>query len=281
MRLGSLSLISAAIGGLLAALVVLFAQPLHSTTATKVLERQSSGTRAFASQTTSTTLTARQVYERDAHGVVAIQASSESPSRGLSALGESRSSPQTDTGSGIVLSTSGLILTNDHVVSGASKITVSFDGASATTRTATVVGESASTDLAVLRVDPSGLSLHPLTLADSSTAEVGDATYAIGNPFGLNWTLTTGVVSALSRQIQSPSGAAISNVIQTDAALNPGNSGGPLINSAGAVIGVNSQIASTASASGGQGSNTGVGFAIPSNTVKAVVQQLDGGARKP
>jgi putative serine protease PepD len=277
MRLKSLSLISAAIGGLLAALVVLFAQPIHSTTRTQVVEGRSSGKAAFAAQATSSTLTARQVYEKDAHGVVSIQASSEGAAGGLSALGQADSSGQTDTGSGIVLNTSGLILTNDHVVSGATKITVAFDGASANTRTATVIGESAANDLALLRVDPAGLDLHPLTLADSNTAEVGDATYAIGNPFGLNWTLTTGVVSALSRQIKSPSGATISNVIQTDAALNPGNSGGPLIDSSGAVIGVNSQIASTTSASGGQGANTGVGFAIPSNTVKAVVQQLDGG----
>ena len=152
---------------------------------------------------------------------------------------------------------------------------MSFDGSSATTRKATVVGTDASADLAVLKVDPSGLELHPLVFADSSQTQIGDGAYAIGNPFGLNWTLTTGVVSALNRQISAPDGATISGVLQTDAALNPGNSGGPLLNSAGEVIGINSQIVSGSST--GQGSDTGVGFAIPSNTVKSAIQKIDGG----
>ena len=270
-------LASAAIGGLTATLVVLLAQPFGtSTTRTETVDPQISGTRSFASETTGA-LTAKQVYEEDAHGVVAIRATSDGggESQSQSLFGGQTSQAQTDTGTGIVFSKTGLIVTNDHVVDGANEITVSFDGSSATTRKATVVGTDASADLAVLKVDPSGLELHPLVFADSSQTQIGDGAYAIGNPFGLNWTLTTGVVSALNRQISAPDGATISGVLQTDAALNPGNSGGPLLNSAGEVIGINSQIVSGSST--GQGSDTGVGFAIPSNTVNSAIQKIDGG----
>ena len=274
-------LASAAIGGLTATLVVLIAQPFgaaSTTTGTQAVTAQTSGSRSFASQTTGT-LTAKQAYEQDARGVVAIRATSEGggESQSQSLFGGQTSQTQTDTGTGIVFSKTGLIVTNDHVVKGASEVPVSFDGSSATTRKATVVGTDESADLAVLKVDPAGIELHPLTFADSSQTHIGDAAYAIGNPFGLNWTLTTGVVSALDRQISAPDGATISGVIQTDAALNPGNSGGPLLNSAGEVIGINSQIVSGSSTSTGQGSDSGVGFAIPSNTVKAVIQKIDGG----
>jgi putative serine protease PepD len=272
-----LPLVSAAIGGLIAALVVLVAGPSATTTTTKVVKTTSSGTAHFASQTTGA-LTAAQIYEEDAHGVVAIRATSEASGEGQaqSFFGGEQSQTQTDTGTGIVFSKTGLIVTNGHVVKGAREITVSFDGSGGTTRKATVVGEDASDDLAVLKVNPEGLELHPLTFADSSQVEIGDAAYAIGNPFGLNWTLTTGVVSALDRQIDAPNGAKINGVIQTDAALNPGNSGGPLINSAGEVIGINSQIVSGSTTSTGEGSDSGVGFAIASNTVKTVIQSIAG-----
>jgi putative serine protease PepD len=279
-----LPILSAAIGGLTATLVVLIAQPFGTTVRTETVTARSSGTTHFAAQTTGA-LTARQIYEQDAHGVVAIRATTkagaeaggEGEEQSRSPFGREQSAEQTDTGTGIVFSKSGLIVTNDHVVKGATEVTVSFDGGSATTRRATVVGEDASADLAVLRVDPSGLELDPLTFADSSQTEIGEAAYAIGNPFGLNWTLTTGVISALDRTITSPNGTAIKGVLQTDAALNPGNSGGPLLNAEGEVVGINSQIVSGSSTSTGQGSDSGVGFAIPSNTVKAVVRQLDGG----
>jgi putative serine protease PepD len=259
-------LISAAIGGLAAALVIVIGHPFSAGTHRQVLA-QPSGATAFASRLTGTSLTPREIYERDAHGVVAIRATTSGASS-QSPFGGEQGGQRADSGSGIVLSTAGLILTNEHVVDGASTITVSLDGQSGRTRQATVVAEDRSIDLALVRISPSGLTLHPLSLADSSTTLVGDPAYAIGNPFGLNWTLTTGVVSAVNRQIESPNQTAIGHVIQTDAALNPGNSGGPLIDSSGAVIGVNSQIASAASTTGGQGGSTGVGFAISSNTVK-------------
>jgi putative serine protease PepD len=176
-------------------------------------------------------------------------------------------------GTGIVIDPS-VILTNNHVVAGAQKITVSLDGETGHMRSASVVGENPSLDLAVLRIDASGLTLHPLRIASSASAEVGDTTYAIGNPFGLNWTLTTGIVSALHREIKAPNGASIDEAIQTDAALNPGNSGGPLIDAAGAVIGVNSQIASTSTSSGGEAGSSGVGFAISSDSVLSYLATL-------
>src|SRR5689334_9737400 len=176
------------------------------------------------------------------------------------------------TGSGFVVSNDGYIVTNAHVIEGANGQIKAKIG-DGKTLDAKLVGEDASTDLALLKVSASGLK--PLQLADSSTVEVGDDAYAIGNPFGLDRTLTVGVVSALQREISSPNGFSIDDVIQTDAAINPGNSGGPLFNAAGHVIGVNSQIESTgSSSSGGQAGNVGIGFAIPSNTVKSVVEQL-------
>ncbi|MGA2320500.1 MAG: trypsin-like peptidase domain-containing protein [Solirubrobacteraceae bacterium] len=268
------SVLAAAAGGLTAALVVLLIHPLGASTREEVLERRA-GSTAFAAQTLATMLTPGQIYQEDALGVVAIRATSGGSG---SALGGEQSRQQSDTGTGIVLNKSGLIVTNEHVVAGAGTITVSFDGHSGTTREASVVGEDGSADLAVLKVDPSGLSLDPLRFADSSTTQVGEAAYAIGNPFGLNWTLTSGVISALDRQIKAPNGAAIAGVIQTDAALNPGNSGGPLINSSGAVIGINSQIVSDSSTAGGGGTDSGLGFAIPSDTVTAVVRRLSSGA---
>ena len=175
------------------------------------------------------------------------------------------------TGSGFVVSSDGYIVTNEHVIDGAGKVQVKV-GTSSKTYDAAIVGADASRDLALLKIDAK--DLPTLSLGDSSTAQVGDATFAIGNPYGLDDTLTTGIVSALQRELQSPNGSTISGAIQTDAALNPGNSGGPLLDSSGKVIGVNAQIAT-----GGNGSdgNVGIGFAIPSNTVKTFIDQAKAG----
>jgi S1-C subfamily serine protease len=220
----------------------------------------SSGTRR---EVASTGLTATQIYQRDSAGVVSIKA--------VTAEGE-------DSGTGIVLDDKGLILTNDHVVAGATSIVAGPGKSSNVTRTATLVGEEANQDLALIRIDPSGLSLKPLNLVSSSSVQVGDAVYAIGNPYGLDETLTRGIVSALGREIAAPNGSKITGAIQTDAALNPGNSGGPLLNEQGEVIGVNSQIASDAARSeGSQPGSTGVGFAIASNTVAQAVKKIEAG----
>jgi S1-C subfamily serine protease len=220
----------------------------------------SSGTRETVA---STALSATQIYKQSSAGVVAIKA--------VTSDGE-------DEGTGIVLNDEGLILTNDHVVAGATSLSVAAHGSSSDTTTAKLVGEEANEDLALIKVDPSGLGLKPLSLASTKNVQVGDSVYAIGNPYGLEETLTRGIVSALNRTISAPDGAKISGAIQTDAALNPGNSGGPLLNDEGRVIGVNSQIASdAASVEGSQPGSTGVGFAISSDTVAQAVKKIEAG----
>ena len=174
------------------------------------------------------------------------------------------------TGSGFLVSDDGRIVTNEHVVDGADRVTVKL-GTRGSEQTARVLAADASKDLALLQVDGGTGGVKPLTLGDSSRVQVGDATYAIGNPYGLDHTFTSGIVSALSRDIQAPDGTPIAGAIQTDAAINPGNSGGALLDGDGTVIGVNSQIASANPSAGGQAGNVGIGFAIPANTVKDFV----------
>ena len=175
--------------------------------------------------------------------------------------------PQEGTGSGFVYDDQGHIVTNNHVIEGADEIEVVL--ADGTYLPAEVVGADAYYDLAVLRVDPAQLRVASLPLgASSDTLRVGQRVLAIGNPFGLDRTLTTGVISALDRIIESDSGLAVGNAIQTDAAINPGNSGGPLLNSRGEVIGVNTSITSPS------GGSVGIGFAVPISTIKRVVPSL-------
>jgi putative serine protease PepD len=210
----------------------------------------------------SANLDARQIYDASKNAVTYIVADT----------------PQGQaTGSGFVVSKDGLIVTNDHVVDGASQVQVKI-GTSDEAQDATVVGADPSRDLALLKVDAS--NLPTLSLGDSSSVGVGDPTYAIGNPFGLDHTLTTGIVSALQRSLQAPDGATISGAIQTDAALNPGNSGGPLLDSSGQVIGVNSQI-QTGSSNGAEAGNVGIGFAIPASTVKSFIAEAKAGKLAP
>ena len=196
-------------------------------------------------------LTASEIYDSASKAVVEL------------AAGGSQGNAQ---GSGFVYDRSGHIVTNQHVVAGASSISVSFwNGVELD---AEVVGTDPSTDLAVIRVDaPAGL-LSPLRLGDSSAVDVGDAVLAMGSPFGLEGTITSGIVSALHRQMTAPNNFTITDTIQTDAAINHGNSGGPLLDSRGRVIGVNAQIESES------GGSDGVGFAIPANTVRSIARQL-------
>jgi S1-C subfamily serine protease len=172
-------------------------------------------------------------------------------------------------GSGFVMDKAGDIVTNYHVIAGAKSVQVSFSNNESLK--ATLIGSDATTDLAVVRVDTSARALTPLALGDSDLVQVGDPVVAIGNPFGLARTVTAGIVSALQRQIMSPNQYTIDHVIQTDAAINHGNSGGPLIDREGQVIGVNAQIDT---GNTGQQGNVGIGFAIPSNTVRTVVGQI-------
>jgi putative serine protease PepD len=211
-------------------------------------------------------LNARAIYAKDAPGVAFVQSS------GITTNSPFGREQGTATGSGFVVDTRGDILTNAHVVDGASKVTVRFGG-SGSEVPAQVAGVDNSNDLAVLHVDPSKVTLHPLTLGGTSSVHVGDPVAAIGNPFGFDRTITSGIVSALQRQITAPDGFTISHVIQTDAAINPGNSGGPLIDGQGNVVGINSQIAT-----GGNGdANVGIGFAIPIATAKQELGVLERG----
>ena len=186
-------------------------------------------------------LTAEQVYRRDAPGVVQITATSVVQSQ-TDPFNFLPTTPQTtqSLGSGFVIDKAGHIVTNYHVIQGAKKVQVSFSGQDEIT--ATVVGKDPSTDVAVLKVDAHARALTPLPLGDSDAVVVGDPVFAIGNPFGFTRTLTTGVVSAVQRQIEAPNSLPIDHAIQTDAAINHGNSGGPLIDAQGRVIGVTSQI---------------------------------------
>jgi S1-C subfamily serine protease len=215
-------------------------------------------------------LGAREIYKRDAPGVVFVRART-LPTDPTPFDVFDTTEPTEATGSGFVIDKDGLILTNAHVVAAATAIQVTFSDKH--TVDAKAIGKDPDTDLALLRVDPDGLDLQPLELGDSETVQVGDPTVAIGNPFGLERTLTTGVVSALRRRLTAPSGFTIENVIQTDAALNPGNSGGPLLDASGRVIGINSQIAT--GGAGTSGGSIGIGFAVPSNTAKQVIPQLE------
>jgi len=212
---------------------------------------------------TGTGLSVNEIYKRSGPGVVQVTATV----GGSTETGRSQQSGQS-LGSGFVIDNDGHIVTNYHVIDGATSIKVRFSNDD--TLTATLVGSDPSTDLAVLDVDTDPNALTPLRLADSKQVEVGDPVVAIGNPFGLERTVTAGIVSALQRNVTAPNGWSIDHVIQTDAAINQGNSGGPLLNSRGAVIGVNSQIQTGGSGDG----NVGIGFAVPSNTVDEVVAEI-------
>src|SRR5215210_3430090 len=261
------SVLSAVIGGAVVAAVLLVLGVGETTKTTTVIQQSPlGGTEDTAA--TQTGLTAREIYKRDAPGVVNVRAQIvqqvDSP---FDPYGQGQQGVAT--GSGFVVDKSGNILTNAHVIEGASRVSVQFEDNK--TVEAKVEGKDTSTDIALLKIDPKGLDLKPLALGNSKTVQVGDPTIAIGNPFGLDRTLTTGVVSALQRKISAPNGYSISNVIQTDAAINPGNSGGPLLDAAGRVIGINSQIA-TGSGSNG---NVGIAFAVPVSTAREVIPELE------
>jgi S1-C subfamily serine protease len=207
-----------------------------------------------------------EVYDRAGPAVAYIEAEQSSPQ--ASPFGPLPDNGGTATGSGFLIDDSGHVLTNAHVVDGSDAITVKL-GEDGETLDAKLLGSDTSTDVAVLRVDPDKVTAAPLQFANSDQAKVGDPVVAIGNPFGLDRTVTAGIVSALQREISAPDGFTISDVIQTDASINPGNSGGPLLDASGKVIGINSQIATA-----GGGGSVGVGFAVPINTAKTVSAQI-------
>jgi len=219
----------------------------------------------------------QQLYDKYAQGVVEVMSTFAATSS-TDPFAPSQSQTQQALGTGFVVSKDGYILTNAHVVNDngqtAKSVTVAFkgEGSDTTKVDATVLGVDNTSDVALLKVDTGKTgSLTVLPLGDSDKLQVGEQVVAIGNPLGYDFTLTTGVVSALDRELQSPNGSVIANGIQTDAAINSGNSGGPLIDSTGHVIGINEQIASQS------GGNQGLGFAVPINTAVRVMDQLKSG----
>ncbi len=245
---------------------------LGETATTTVIQREvaaAAATTSTAAASTST-LSINEIYRRSAPGVVQITSTSSSKTGTDPFFGTPFSSPsQQALGSGFVLDKAGHIVTNYHVVQGATKIEVSFSDQ--TSHSATIVGSDPSTDLAVLKVDAPVRALTPLPLGNSDLAQVGDEVVAIGNPFGLDRTATAGIISAIQRRITAPNGFSIDHALQTDAPINHGNSGGPLLDAHGEVVGVNSQIETGGNATEG---NVGIGFAVPANTVKNVVAQI-------
>ena len=226
---------------------------------------------AIASKAQS--LSAEQIYRQDSPGVVDISVTTGAASQnGVSPFGPSGGSAQAE-GTGFVYDTSGNIVTASHVVDGATAIQVRFEDGSVAK--ATLVGTDPSSDTAVINVKVASSKLRPLALADSGDVQPGQGAVAIGSPFGYEESITAGIVSAVDRSIEAPNGYSIPNAIQTDAPINHGNSGGPLIDAGGKVMGVNVQIAADDSA--GSSQNAGVGFAVPSNTVKRVVDDLVAG----
>jgi S1-C subfamily serine protease len=228
------------------------------TTVIREVERSSPAPAAFEAREGKTI---GEIYGSAARGVVQVIATQ--------AVGDDFfGGPQeaSASGSGFVIDKAGHIVTNFHVIEGADEVQVNFSGDDRVD--ARVIGSDPSTDIAVLQIDAQARALTPLQLGDSDAVKVGDAVVAIGNPFRLERTVTAGIVSALQRQITAPDDFVIDEVIQTDAAINRGNSGGPLLNANGEVIGVNAQIETES------GGNVGIGFAIPINTVKEVVAQI-------
>ena len=263
-------LLSAVIGGLIVAIVGIVAISagwIKSEDGEKTIVKQKSISKP--SQKNGEGPTVAEVYDKESSGVVFIKAQITTGGGG----GDSRSpfgTPEprrgTASGSGFVIDDDGHIVTNAHVINDADEVTVEFDDEKSTK--AKVVGKDTSIDIAILKVESSKNKMNPLPLGNSKGLKVGDPVIAIGNPFGLDRTVTTGIVSALQREIRAPNGFTIKDVIQTDASINPGNSGGPLLDADGKVVGVNSQIATAG------GGSEGVGFAVSIDTVRDALPQL-------
>ena len=262
--------VTAVISGSAGAGIVLLTGAGDGSTTTTIT--QSAPTAAASDSSNASGLDASALYASTAPGVVDITSNGVTDtSQSTSPFGGPQQQDTTATGTGFVVDGKGHILTAAHVVNGASSVTVTFqDG---TTRKATVLGQDNATDVAVLSVDASGLTLHPLALGSSSSLQVGDSVAAIGDPFTYQRSMSTGIVSGLDRTISAPNGFTVAHAIQTDAALNPGNSGGPVLDASGKVIGIVDQIATN----GSSDTSSGVGFAVPIDLVKSELTSLEAG----
>jgi putative serine protease PepD len=257
--LAPLLLVTALLGGGTTAGILAVSGALGDGTTTTVVERGSEPTTATSS---SGGLDAESLYASTSAGVVDITAQSSS-SAPFGAPQESQA------GTGFLVDDRGHVVTAAHVVDGATSVSVRLEDS--TTRKATVLGKDDATDVAVIKIDPSGLTLHPLELGSSASLDVGDEVAAIGDPFGYARSISTGIVSGVDRTIEAPNGFTVAHAIQTDAAMNPGNSGGPVLDADGKVIGIADQIAGSADQS------SGVGFAVPIDLVKSSLETLKAG----
>jgi putative serine protease PepD len=259
-------LASAGVGAGVAAIAVHESTGSNSTT---VVRRPVTVNAAPAASTTPAgALSVSQIYQKSIDGVVEVLATG--PSSGSFFGGQPTESAQ---GTGFEVDSKGDIVTNYHVVANSDSVRVRLNDGH--TYGGRVIGKSPNRDVAVIRISAPVSELHPLAFADSSAVTVGDSVVAIGDPYGLRNTVTAGIVSALNRTIVSPDNHPITGVIQTDAAINSGNSGGPLLNTEGQVVGVNSQIESGSQGTGGgSGGNIGIGFSIPSNMVASTARTL-------
>ena len=273
-RLAVLLVTCALLGGAASTGVLAVAGAFRGDAAGTTTVIQSAGSRASSS---GGALNAGSLYASASPGVVDITAKGVSSGSGQGTGpfgGPPQQSQTTATGTGFVADGKGNIVTAAHVVDGASSVSVTF--ADGTTRKATVSGKDDATDVAVLKVDASGLTLHPLALASSASLNVGDGVAAIGDPFGYARSISTGIVSGVDRTIKAPNGFTVAHAVQTDAALNPGNSGGPLLNASGEVVGIVDQIATGGS---GADQSSGVGFAVPIDLVKSQLSSLEAGKK--
>jgi putative serine protease PepD len=247
----------------------------HTVTQTVTSAAASSSTTEPAAFSSGGGMTINQIFKKAGPGVVDILVTAPASGSGENLFGGGGSGQQQDEGAGVVYNDNGYILTDQHVVAGATSIKVTFqDGYVASAK---LIGTDPSTDIGVIKVDAPASELHPLTFADSSTAEVGDDVVAIGSPFSLPETVTSGIVSQTGRSINAPNGWTIPGAIQTDAPINPGNSGGPLLNADGEVLGLNDQIETNNTTVGGEGSSSGIGFATPGNEDMRVADTIISG----
>jgi putative serine protease PepD len=247
----------------------------HTVTRTVTSSSASGATTEPAAFSSGGGMTINQIYKKAGPGVVDIVVTTSGG--GSDSLFGGGGGTQKDEGAGVVYNDQGYILTDQHVVAGAKSIKVTFqDGLVASAK---LIGTDPSTDVGVIKVNVASSELHPLAFADSDSAQVGDAVVAIGSPFSLPETVTSGIVSQTGRSIEAPNNYTIPGAIQTDAAINPGNSGGPLLNADGEVLGLNDQIETNNTTAGGEGSNSGIGFATPGNEDQKVAQTIIAGKK--
>jgi putative serine protease PepD len=263
-------------GGVIALVIASTTTSTHSVTTTTVVQ-QGGGQSEPASFKSTGGMTINQIYKAASPGVVDILVTSQGqPSTGFFG-GQGQSQKQQGEGAGVVYNSKGYILTDEHVVSGATSIKVTFQDGKAVP--AKLIGTDPSTDVGVIKVNVPSSELHPIPLANSDGAQVGDPVVAIGSPFSLPETTTAGIVSQTGRSIMAPNNYTIPGAIQTDAPINPGNSGGPLLDASGHVLGLNDQIETNNTTASGEGSSSGVGFATPINTDAKVANQIISGKK--